>query len=92
VSGTTTNAEILLQFNAGIDLDAATAGIALECGGSTVATTAAVLDDKRVVRVTVPGGYPASSSCSITVTTALTDVFGGPLPDDVTIAFMTAAS
>ncbi len=87
-----TFASILLQFNAAIDQDAAEGAISLDCGGSAVTIDTSVsADDPTIVTVQVPGGYPASSDCTITVGTGLEDVFGGPLPSNFVVNFTTAA-
>jgi len=85
-----TFATMLLDFNAGIDQDAAIAGITLETGGAGVTIDVTVsVEDPEIVTITVPGGFTAASEYTLTVSTAVTDIFGGPLPEDVVITFMT---
>jgi hypothetical protein len=90
-SGGQTFANILLQFNAAVDEDAAIAGISLSCGGVAVGVSPDVsADDQTIVTVQVPGGYPAASSCTLTVATAVADIFGGAMPADFVVNFTTA--
>jgi hypothetical protein len=80
---------ILMQFNAAIDPDTVGA-ITLTADAVDVPVDPVVSeDDATIVTITVPGGFTASTSYVMSFSTALTDIFGGALPDAVDVAFET---
>ena len=84
------DAAIYLEFVAGIDVATLDAITLADADGNDVPVTAEALeDDPRLVIVTVPGGYTADTSYTLTIGTALTDQLGGALPQAITIQFTT---
>jgi len=85
---------ILLTFNAA--LDPATVDDALtlvdDAGDPVPFTIEVSAENAAQVILTVTGGYVRSTTYTLTIDTALTDKFGGPLPAAVTLTFTTAAA
>ena len=84
------NADIYLEFVAGIDSASLGAITLADADGNDVPVTGVVLeDDPRLVVITVEGGYAADTAYTLTIGTGLTDQLGGALPQAVTIEFTT---
>jgi hypothetical protein len=83
---------IQLQFIAAID-PATLSAITLSDGVADVPITATLrADDAATVLIEVPGGYAVDTDYVLTISTALTDHFGGPLPQTETLSFTTRAA
>jgi len=92
--GGQTFANILLQFNAGVDQTAAQAAITVRdntAGADVPVTVSVSMDDEAIVTARVDGGYNPDSDYTVTVSTGVTDVFGGALPESTVINFSTSA-
>jgi len=87
------DATILLQFIAAVDPDTLDAITLLDDMGDPVPITTTVsADDAAIVTVTVTGGYQATTEYTLTIGTDLTDKYGGPLPEAITITFTTGTA
>ncbi len=84
---------ILLQFIAAIDPDTLDAITLVDDMGDPVPFTLAVSpDDAAIVNITVTGGYAPTTEYTLTIGTGLTDKYGGPLPEAITITFTTGTA
>ncbi len=93
------NSNVLLQFNAAVD-DTTIAGITIadesglipDCAeppvGQCVQRTRSTADP-TLITVTVVGGYTPANEHTVVVPTAVTDVFGGPMPSEYSFTFTT---
>jgi len=98
------NGSVLMQFNAAIDEGsiggitiADESGLIPACANPPVGQCAQVsrgTADLKLVTITVVGGFTANNLHTVTLPsgpTGVTDVFGGPLPADVTFSFTTGS-
>ena len=80
-----------LSFNANLDPDVLAAAITLSTGGTAVAgVTLSNADSPSLVQLTVPGGLTDDTAYTLDIGTALTDVWGGALPQAISVSFTTA--
>jgi hypothetical protein len=81
-----------LTFNVALATDTLGA-ITLTQGATVVEITASLVPDSPFrVQISVPDGLEVDASYTITATTALTDTWGAPLPENVSIEFTTIAA
>lgn len=100
LTGSGGNAQIVVQFNAGVEADDArnvdpTGFVLLENGVARTGLTALRdMNNAASVTITVPGGYVAGASYELQVTTDVHDQFGIALPEanERSITFTAAAS
>jgi hypothetical protein len=84
---------IVLQFIAALDPATVDAITLVDDMGDPVPIVIEVSpDDAAIVNITVTGGYQPTTEYTLTIGTGLTDKFGGPLPEPITITFTTGAA
>lgn len=88
-----TYAQIVLPWNAALDPDSLGA-ITLVDDMDNPVTIEPMLsaEDGAFLTIRVPGGYDPNTTYTVTISTELTDKFGGPLPAEITLMFTTAAA
>lgn len=79
-----TDARILVIFNAPVDDDIDATWFTLEADGNAVTNWTAARDAMvpQNVTITLPGGYTAGTTYTLTIETGAKDTFGIALPDD----------
>ena len=104
MSNASPDALLLVQFNAGVELDSFISNFQLiqspgEAGGGEVMIPATKFDqsleDRTIIRITIDGGYEPETEYEISIAggeSGVVDVFGGFLADNKTIRFTTRAA